>query len=140
MRADSTVVATIRNYSGFLHACISTDGGQTWSNPVQTNFPDSTARTSAGNLPGGSAYIINNAMPKQFDRSLLTIALSSKGSLFDRAFLVRGEPTKRRFDGKNKLDGWQYPHTVIWNDHLYVAYSINKEDVGLTRIALEDLD
>jgi hypothetical protein len=44
-----------------------------------------------------------------------------------------------RFKGINKLDGWQYPTAVVWKDHLYVAYSINKEDEGVTRIALCDL-
>jgi hypothetical protein len=138
-RRDGTIVATLRNYSGYLHASVSTDNGQTWGTPTQTDFPDSTARTSAGNLPDGTAYIINNAMPKQFDRSLLTMALSQDGIRFDRASLVRGEPTKRRYDGKHKLDGWQYPHALVWKKTLYVAYSINKEDIGLTRIALKDL-
>jgi hypothetical protein len=138
-RRHGTIVATLRNYSGYLHASASADNGQTWTPAKQTDFPDSTARTSAGNLPNGMAYIINNAMPKQFDRSLLTIALSQDGVLFDRAYLLRGEPTKRRYDGKHKLDGWQYPNAIEWKDTLYVAYSINKEDVSLTRIALKDL-
>lgn len=137
---DGTVVATLRNNSGFLYATESTDNGRTWSSPLQTNFPDSTARTSAGNLPDGTAFLINNPLPEQFDRSLLTIALSRDGHTFDRAFLLRGEPTKRRYNGKHKLDGWQYPHALVWHESLYVAYSINKEDVGLTRIALSDLN
>ena len=44
-----------------------------------------------------------------------------------------------RFEGTSKLDGWQYPHAVVWKETLYVAYTINKEDVGLTRIALDGL-
>ena len=139
LRCDGTVVATLRNYSGYLHACVSRDNGQTWTTPKQTNFPDSTARAAAGNLPDGTAYIINNPMPKQFDRSLLTIALSRDGVVFDRAYLIRSQPTQRRYDGKHKLDGWQYPHALVWEDTLYVAYSINKEDIGLTRIALTDI-
>ena len=58
---------------------------------------------------------------------------------FDRAFLLRGEPTKQRYDGRLKVDGWQYPNAVVWKDSLFVAYSINKEDIGLTQIALKDL-
>ena len=57
----------------------------------------------------------------------------------DRAYLVRSEPTTRRFDGKYKLDGWQYPHACVWKDALFIAYSINKEDLGVTRISLDDL-
>ena len=140
LRRDRSVVATLRNYSGFLHACTSADGGRTWTSAKQTNFPDSTARTSAGNLPDGTSYIINNSAPKQFDRSLLTMALSRDGITFNRAYFIRGEPTKRRYDGKHKIDGWQYPHALVWKNTLYVAYSVNKEDIALTRIALKDLN
>ncbi len=139
LRRDGTVVATLRNYSGFLHTCSSADNGQTWTPVQQTNFPDSTARTSAGNLPDGTAWIINNSMAKQFDRSRLTIALSKDGRLFNSVRIIRDEPTKRRYDGNSKLDGWQYPHAVVWKDNLYIAYSINKEDVGVTQIAIKDL-
>ena len=139
LRRDGTVVTTLRNYSGHLYATASADDGRTWSVPSRTNFPDSTARCSAGNLPDGSAWLINNPMPKRFDRSLLTIALSQDGATFDRAYIIRGEPTRRRYDGQHKLDGWQYPNAVVWKDDLYVAYSINKEDVAITQIALKDL-
>ena len=61
------------------------------------------------------------------------------GATFDRAYIIRGEPTRRRYDGQHKLDGWQYPNAVVWKDDLYVAYSINKEDVAITQIALKDL-
>jgi glycerophosphoryl diester phosphodiesterase len=139
LRRDGTLVMALRNYSGHLYASQSMDNGQTWSVPTRTNFPDSTARISAGNLPDGTAYLINNPGPKQFDRSLLAIALSQDGVTFDRAFLIRSERTKRRYDGRHKLDGWQYPNSIVWKGGLLVAYSINKEDIGLMQIALKDL-
>ena len=67
------------------------------------------------------------------------LGLSREGVLFDRAFLVRSEPTSMRFEGKHKLDGWQYPHALTWKRHFYVAYTVNKEDVGITRIPLRRL-
>ena len=69
----------------------------------------------------------------------MTIALSNDGVLFDRAYAVRAEPTSMRFTGTNKMNGWQYPTAVVWKDHLYIAYSVNKEDEGVTRIALGEL-
>ena len=57
----------------------------------------------------------------------------------DNAWVVRGEPTRQRFGGKHKINGWQYPNALVWKDEFYVVYSINKEDVGLTRIAIEEL-
>ena len=138
-RPDGTLVASLRNYSGFLYSTASRDNGQTWSAPVRTNYLDSTARTSAGNLPDATAFLINNAMPTRSDRSLLTLGLSEDGVVFDRAWIVRGEPTKMRHSGRSKVVGWQYPHAISWKESLFVAYSINKEDVEVTRIALDQL-
>lgn len=138
-RADGQLTMLFRNYSGFLYGNLSQDNGARWSKPVQTRFPDSTARFATGQLPDGTTWLINNPGPKKFDRSLLTIALSSDGSVFDRAFIVRGEPTQMRYEGKSKVNGWQYPHAIVHDGHLFVAYSINKEDVGLTKIDLKDL-
>jgi hypothetical protein len=137
LRSDGAVVSTLRNYSGFLYTTVSRDNGATWSSLVETNYFDSTARTSAGNLPDGRAFLINNALPRRSDRSLLTLALSQNGVVFDRAWVIRGEPTAMRHKGRSKANGWQYPHAITWQGDLYVAYSINKEDVGVTRISLE---
>jgi hypothetical protein len=139
IRRDGSVALSIRNYSGYLYASTSSDNGLSWTTPVETDFPDSLARCCAGNLPDGAAYLINNPSPKRLDRGVLTIALSRDGVIFDRAWVIRGEPTRMRFGGKNKIDGWQYPHAIVWQDALYVAYSINKEDMGITRIALRNL-
>jgi hypothetical protein len=137
--ANGRVVSPFRNYSGTLYASHSDDGGKTWSLPLKTNFPDSLARHATGRLPDGQYFLINNASSKRLDRSILTLALSKDGRVFDRAWIVKNAPTTRRFDGKHKLDGWQYPHAVIFRDFLHVAYSINKEDVGVARIDLQAL-
>ena len=129
----------LRNYSGSLYASNSRDNGETWSTPEITAYPDSTARIAAGNLPNGTAYLVNNPSATQFDRSHLVLGMSRDGVHFDRAALVRSEPTKMRFEGKSKLDGWQYPHCLSWRRHFYIAYTINKEDVGITRIPLRRL-
>jgi len=134
--AGGKVTMTFRNYSGFLFASTSNNNGRSWTHPVKTNFPDSTARLAAGNLSDGSVYMINNPMPTRFDRSLLVLTHSRDGKTFDRAWRIRAKQAKKRFDGKHKLDGWQYPHAVTWKGQLFVAYSINKEDVSVTRIPI----
>lgn len=139
LRPGGAVVSTLRNYSGFLCTTVSRNNGTTWSPPVQTNYFDSTARTSAGNLSDGTAWLINNAMPERSNRSLLTLALSKDGIAFDRAWIIRGEPTTMRHKGRSKGNGWQYPHAIAWKGKLYVAYSINKEDVAVTAISLTEL-
>ena len=139
-RPDGSVVMLFRtkNENDRLHAAVSADDGESWSEPLDTNFLDSTARFSAGSLPDGSVYIISNPGP-HLVRIPLTITLSKDGVTFDRAFVIRGEASKQRWEGLHKLAGWQYPSSLIWGDFLYVAYSINKEDVGITRIALSEL-
>jgi hypothetical protein len=146
-RPDGSLVMLFRTRSGHfnLFSSESHDRGTTWSPPRETNFPDSTARSFAGNLPDGTAYILSNpcttpgTYPSVGQRNPLTIALSAGGHTFDRAFVVRGEPTDMRFKGKSKLAGWQYPSAAAWRGWLYIAYSINKEDVGVTRIRLDAL-
>ena len=139
-RPDGSVVTLFRtkNDSDRLYAADSSDDGESWSEPVETSFLDSTARFSTGSLPDGSVYIISNP-GAHLVRIPLTIALSKDGVTFDRAFVIRGEATTQRWEGLHKLAGWQYPTSLVWGDYLYVAYSINKEDVGITRIELSAL-
>ena len=147
-RPDGTLVVLLRSRPNdfWLYASESTDHAVSWSKPVRTNFPDATARSCGGNLPDGTAYIINNStqtprpnIPALGIRNPLTIALSKDGRVFDRAYVIRNEPTRKRFDSGTKANGWQYPAAVVWNDYLYVIYSINKEDVGVSRIAVSEL-
>ena len=140
VRKDGTIVCPFRNQSGFLYVSVSRDNGKTWSVPQQTNFPDSMARFNTGRLSDGRIYVINNPGPGRMNRSLLTIALSDDGVLFDRAWIIRAEPTTQRFNGKGKRDGWQYPSSLVWKNSLFVAYSVNKEDVAITRIVLDLFD
>ncbi len=42
-----------------------------------------------------------------------------------------------RYRGKAKTLGYDYPKSTIWNGFLYVAYSVNKEDVQYARVPLE---
>ena len=128
-----------RNYSGSLYASESGDDGRTWSVPMKTTFPDSLSRHASGRLPDGQYFLINNSSAKRLDRSILTIALSRDGRVFDRAFVLKNEPTTKRFEGKHKLDGWQYPHAMVVDKSLLVSYSVNKEDVRLARVRLKAL-
>jgi hypothetical protein len=121
-------------------AAESCDGGATWSSPVVTNMPDSRAKQSAGNLPDDTAFLVNAPRGDRV-RMPLAITLSADGRTFDRAYLLRGEADlpPLRYAGLYKRRGYHYPKSVVWRDHLYVAYATNKEDVELTRVPLESL-
>ncbi len=118
----------------------SCDQGVTWTTPVLTDMPDARAKQSAGNLPDGTAYLVN-APNSDRPRMPLAVTLSDDGRVFDRSFLLRGAGDLQplRYEGQYKRPGYHYPKSVVWNDALYVGYAANKEDVQVTRVPLSAL-
>lgn len=121
-------------------AAASRDRGETWSTPVLTNMPDARAKQSAGNLPDGTAFLVNCPSGTR-ERTPLAITLSRDGRVFDRSFLLRGadDLAPLRFAGKYKRAGFHYPKSLVAGGYLYVIYATNKEDVELTRVPLAGL-
>ena len=101
-----------------------------------SEFPDTGARTSVGNLPNGSAYLIGNP---GFRRMQLCISVSEDGYLFDKNFVIACEPETMKYRGRAKGTGFHYPHSVVAGDYLFVIYSQNKEDIHIAKIPLSEL-
>jgi len=103
-------------------------------------MPDARAKQSAGNLPDGTAYLVN-APNTDRPRMPLAVTLSDDGRVFDRSFLLRGAGDLQplRYEGQYKRPGYHYPKSVVWNGALYVGYATNKEDVQVTRVPLAAL-
>tara|TARA_R110002049_G_scaffold308819_1_gene514216 strand:+ start:18579 stop:19757 length:1179 start_codon:yes stop_codon:yes gene_type:complete len=143
-KKDSTVVMVFRDQQSTFKklASVSYDMGLTWTTPQIVDTPDSRAKQSAGNLPDGSVFMVNNPSENK-KRFPLAITLSKDGFVFDRSYLLRsGEKDDlqpMRFNGTYKRVGYSYPKSVIWNGYLYVSYATNKEDVELTRIPISNL-
>ncbi|HSD17571.1 MAG TPA: sialidase family protein [Thermomonas sp.] len=118
----------------------SCDRGERWSTPALTAMPDARAKQSAGNLPDGSAFLVNAPNADRV-RIPLAVTLSRDGHAFDRSLLLRGRADlpPLRHQGRYKRPGYHYPKSVVWNDHLYVAYAVNKEDIAVTRVPLAAL-
>jgi hypothetical protein len=118
----------------------SCDRGEHWSTPVLTAMPDARAKQSAGNLPDGSAFLVNAPNADRV-RVPLALTLSADGRVFDRSLLLRGGDTlpPLRHAGRYKRPGYHYPKSVVWNGWLYVAYAVNKEDIAVTRVPLASL-
>ena len=142
-RKDGAIVMVFRDQDSSFKklASVSVDNGETWTVPTLIDTPDSRAKQSAGNLPTGTAFMVNNPSGNK-NRYPLAITLSQDGFLFDQAFLLRSGGTDlqpMRHKGKYKRAGYSYPKSVVWGTYLYVSYATNKEDVEVTRIPLKSL-
>ena len=142
-RADRNVVMIFRDQASSFRklASISKDNGETWSTPVLTNMPDSRSKQCAGNLPDGTAFMVNNPTDNK-NRYPLVITLSKDGKHFDKAYLLRAGGAKLqplRYNGRHKRPGYSYPKAIIWNNFLSVSYATNKEDVEITQVPLTSL-
>lgn len=141
-RADGCVVMVFRDEELSFRqlASESCDRGVTWTTPALTAMPDARAKQSAGNLPDGSAYLVN-APNSDRPRMPLAVTVSTDGRTFDRSWRLRGKADLQplRFEGQYKRPGYHYPKSVVWNGFLYVGYAANKEDVQVTRVPLTSL-
>ena len=116
-------------------ASLSTDEGESWTAPAETDIPDSRSKQCAGNLPDGRAFWVGNPTGNKSRRALV-LAVSADGLLFDKAWLLAGpsDLPARRHDGRYKTLGYSYPKAIILNGSLWITFSINKEDAALIRI------
>lgn len=77
---------------------------------------------------------------RQGGRQMLAISLSKDGLNFGRMAVIKFAAPPQRYEGKSKgAGGFQYPHSVVVGKHLWVIYSINKEDIELACIPLSEL-
>jgi len=118
---------------------ISTDEGRTWSEPVlrAKGFVNSNAKIWGQRLSDGSYATVYN--PSEF-RWPLGISTSSDGLNYTTLNLIHGEITPMRYGGNYKSYGPQYTRGIQEGNgtppdgNLWVTYSMNKEDMWVSRI------
>lgn len=118
---------------------ISEDGGNNWAEPVlrAKGFVNSNAKIWGQRLSDGTYATVYN--PSEF-RWPLAISFSKDGLEYTTLNLVHGEITPMRYGGNYKSYGPQYVRGIqegngIPKDgDLWVAYSVNKEDMWVSRI------
>jgi hypothetical protein len=140
-RPDGCLVMVFRDQDSTFRqlASVSCDRGETWTAPVVTDMPDARQKQSAGNLPDGTAFLVN-APSGNKNRWPLVLSLSKDGRVFDRAFLLRaGPPAEPRYPGLYKRAGYHYPKSVVWNGALWIGYADAKENAVVTRVPLASL-
>lgn len=129
---DGTLIAAIRDNggSGRLFRSISTDHGQTWSQPVITNYPNATSKLFTLKTTRGERVLVSNANPK-IGRRELHLALSFDGMTFNRLM---------RLDIPSRVaTTFQYPHAIEHEDSLFIAFSNKKNVTELLKVSLDDL-
>ena len=117
----------------------SRDNGETWSEPEWTDFTDCGTKFHCGRLPDGRFYVVGSPDPAS-SRCPLVLSISKDGKDFDREWIIDDTFRPRRHDGLWKGGIYGYPHSMIHGDHLYVICSINKEDISVYRVCLQDLE
>ena len=123
------------------HALTSTsaDGGLTWAQPVERakGFVNSNAKIWGQRLSDGTYATIYN--PSEY-RWPLAISLSKDGYEYTTLNLVQGEVPPMRYGGNYKSYGPQYVrgiqegNGIPKDSDLWVAYSMNKEDMWVAHI------
>ena len=108
-------------------------GGNMQNLPYEPPTSRTRAKHRAGNLPDGTAFLVN-APHAGRGRAPLALTLSADGRVFDRSFLLRGASDLQslRYEGRYKRSGYHYPKSVV-------AYATNKEGVEVTRVPLSSL-
>jgi hypothetical protein len=141
VQTDGTIVMLFRDQKSSFRkfAAVSHDRGVSWSKPQITNIPDARTKQCAGNLPDGTSFMVGCPANGKW-RWPLVLLLSQDGIRFDKAILLRSgqadDLPPRRYEGKYKALGFNYPKAFVHNSSLYVGYSVNKEDVQCSIIAL----
>ena len=141
VQPDGTIVMLFRDQKGSFRklASVSHDRGETWNKPQITDIPDARTKQCAGNLPDGTSYMVCCPANGKW-RWPLVLLLSQDGVRFNKAILLRSgqadDLPARRYEGKYKTLGFNYPKAFVHNNSLYVSYSVNKEDVQCTIIPL----
>ena len=134
---DGKIVMLMRDQnSSFVKLfSVSGDRGETWSAPERTNIPDSRSKQCTGTLPDGRTFWVGNPTGSK-SRCALAVAFSEDGYLYTDARLLAGpeDLPERRKEGRYKTRGYNYPKAAVLGGDVWIALSVNKEDIWVIRV------
>jgi hypothetical protein len=127
---DGNLVSLYRDNSNSkrLYRSFSSDDGQSWSQPVPTNFPDATAKFYDLKTSRGYYVLVSNANPA--GRNPLTLSISQDGLVYTQ-MAVLDIPGTGTF---------QYPHAIEHNGEILIPFSRDKRSIELFRVSLDSID
>lgn len=138
-RPDGVIVGVWKNQ----FAALTTDKGETWTD-IQKNptLWTTGAKTWAQKTEDGKYAIVHNQSATKRNRFPMAVLVGEDGHEFDRLFAFRGEIPPRKYQGLHKNPGAQYFRGIIEGNgnppgnHMWNTYSINKEDIWVSRALL----
>jgi hypothetical protein len=122
---------------------VSTDEGDTWSQPIRPrSLVTGNAKVWGTHTSDGRYALVYN--PKPNERFPLAMISGDDGITFKDMRIVHGEVPRQRYPGLYKSLGPQYVRGISeWasdhsrkDDSLWVVYSVNKEDIWVSRIPI----
>lgn len=138
-RPDGVIVGLWKN----RYSALTTDRGETWTPIVENSTLRTTgAKTWGQRTDDGRYAIVYNHSATMINRFPASVLVGSDGHAFDTLLCLNGEVSPRRYRGQYKMGGTQYFRGITEGngnpsgDHLWVVYSMNKEDIWITRAAL----
>lgn len=135
---DHIIHMMLRTGKGIMWCAESRDDGESWSEPVPTEFSSDNAKFCFSRLPDGRFCCICNPLPSS-GRNPLALFLSEDGENFNKGYILRDENYDLRFRGLYKGGIYGYPHSMVQDGYLYVIYSKRKETIEITRVSLSSL-
>ena len=119
---------------------ISSDGGHTWTDISKIqNIITGTAKCWMQKMPDGTYALVYNPT---YYRYPMALATSTDGFNWDNLLNVHGEVTPMRYSGMEKSWGPQYlrgimpGNGVVPDGNMWLAYSVNKEDMWAMRVTV----
>lgn len=136
-RNDGVVVGIWKNQ----WSALSEDDGKTWTPFTKNKTLNPTgAKVWGQKLDDGRFALVHDQTAGFRNRYPMVVMTSDDGRDYDRMMAVRGDIPQRRYQGIHKRIGAQYFRGIIEGngnppgDELWVTYSVNKEDIWLSRI------
>jgi hypothetical protein len=141
-RADGALVSVMK----WGWVMLSKDEGKTWSQPVRPpTLVAGMAKTWGQRTSNGKYVLFYN--PHLLNRFPLVMVHGDDGITFGDMRIVNGERPPLRYPGLYKVEGPQYVRGISewssdgsWKDKgIWIVYSMNKEDIWVTRVPLESI-
>ncbi|HEX4052764.1 MAG TPA: DUF5060 domain-containing protein [Tepidisphaeraceae bacterium] len=138
-RPDGTLLGICKK----AYVVVSRDSGATWTWPARLqSFKGGTAKEWIQRTADGRFAWAHDPFPT--DRYPLAVLTSNDGITFRDMRAVHGEVPRQRCAGLDKNIGPQYVRGIsFWNSDgsrkdaaMWLAYSVNKEDIWVSRIPL----